>query len=271
MTFPDYGQEDRTKSLGRVTRGFGLSTMMILACYSADGIAPQSDVITFTAPDNSTEYEITITRGGVSELVSFTSDGSATAAESATALAAAIEANDRLTALVTATSALGGVTIEWRKGLTGSVALTTNPSSRMALVTTAAAETKHLYGNIVERATVTEDLPDGLNKTYCQNPSGSGVSFGIVMDDRVTEQDGTEDVTGPRAGTAMSVAFSNGNGNFVLVPTGETTVTAGAAVYVGSAGDENGLVYKASGSGRVLWPGASFESIDSPGAAQIQL
>lgn len=274
LPIPDYGnQVVGIGSLGRVVNVLGDYNPGAKSVRDSTGNIVQSDVITPTSPDNSSEYSIRIQATGVNELVSYTTDGTATAAEVTAGFVAAIAALDTLTGILVATDGTTDFTLTWRRGITGTVTIVANPSSALALVTTAASDgANYQYGYACE--VVSETIANSLKSTLVRIPAASGTAvFGIIHDDQATAP-GTLDgeVTGPDANGQIAAIFAT-DGRTDVVVYCEDSVSFGGTVYVGDGTNSTvaGQFYASSGSGKAAMAGATFVANGDSNTAIVRL
>ena len=186
--------------LGKIVRQLR-STPNAGSAAPGNGAVAQVTTVTFSSPSNSSPYSITVTdpNTSVTELVSITTDGSATDAEASALLLAAFIQKPLAYGLFSATdNGAGVVTLTARTpGVAISVVETTDTGAHMAVATAtaAAAATEYTFGKAVEllwyqgkracrvpvqptRGTFTFTLTHAATSTYAQQVSVSNVATG---------------------------------------------------------------------------------------------
>lgn len=188
--------------LGKIVRQMR-STPNAGSAAPGNGAVAQVTTVTFSSPSNSSPYSITVTDPytSVTELVSITTDSSATAAEASALLAAAILLKPLTYGLFSvADDGAGVVTLTARTpGLAISVVETTDTGGHMAVATAtaAAAATEYTFAKAVElyfasgvrkaripvqptRGTFTFTLTHDASSSYLQNVAVKNVATGEI-------------------------------------------------------------------------------------------
>lgn len=173
-------------SLGELASSIGHGRIISL---DPEGPTQQVDVLTITSPANSSAYVVTVacTVNGlrVSRTLSFTTDGSASAAELGAGLYAAYLADGQLTSLFSSVtdSGAGVLTFVWKRGFSGTFTLTTNPSTAIAKSTTAAAAgPSYGYGSLVQVVS-SANMPSNNVSLAAQSPvavAGAVLTFTVT-------------------------------------------------------------------------------------------
>lgn len=221
-------------ALGKIVRTLGAP--LAGAAAPGNGAVAQVTTVTFSSPSDSSPYAITTTDPytGVTELVSITTDGSASNAEASALLLAEIQSSPLTFGLFSAADdGAGVVTLTARTpGLAVSVVETTDTGGHMALTTTtaAAAATEYTFGKAVElyfasgvrkaripvqptRGTFTSTLTHDASSSYLQNVSVRNVATGEIASLSVYFASGANvTATGANAVTAWGACNTLGTG-----------------------------------------------------------